>query len=212
MAERFYYVGNDDRPIEIPASANITPYNEDGSPTQELKDYIALQREQGNYASSATTTISRPTQRETSDSIMAGVVPSKAEIERFQRTQSERNIENRLLEDQRIAQRRSEASAIYARGLGLPDSEEPELEPEEETSSYTEIVKGITKAGVNTGILLTDIVEGGASLIDKDDDWFGATPEEREERRRRKRKRRLKPKPRKKRLKRKKNKRRKIKV
>ena len=180
MAERFIYTGNDDRPIEVPASANITPYNEDGTFTQELKDFIALQREQGNYLSSATTSITRPTQRDTPDSIMAGVVPSKSQAERYRRSQQEIDIENKILADQRKSERLSEASDTYAAGLNLPEAEEAEEAEEKETSTYTEIAKSITRAGVNTGQALSDI----ASIIDRDGDWFGRTPEEREQRRR----------------------------
>ena len=180
MAERFIYTGNDDRPIEVPASADITPYNEDGTFTQELKDFIALQREQGNYLSSATTSITRPTQRDTPDSIMAGVVPSKSQAERYRRSQQEIDIENKILADQRKSERLSEASDTYAAGLNLPEAEEAEEAEEKETSTYTEIAKSITRAGVNTGQALSDI----ASIIDRDGDWFGRTPEEREQRRR----------------------------
>tara|TARA_Y100000992_G_scaffold301875_1_gene273968 strand:- start:1368 stop:6344 length:4977 start_codon:yes stop_codon:yes gene_type:complete len=177
MAERFIYTGNDDRPIEVPASANITPYNEDGTFTQELKDFIALQREQGNYLDSSTTIITRPTQRDAPDSIMPGVVPSKSQAERYRRSQEEIDIENKILADQQRSERLSEASDIYAAGLNLPEAEEAE---EKETSTYTEIAKSITKAGVNTGQALADV----ASIIDRDGDWFGRTPEEREQRRR----------------------------
>ena len=159
MAERFIYTGNDDRPIEVPASANITPYNEDGTFTQELKDFIALQREQGNYLDSSTTIITRPTQRDAPDSIMPGVVPSKSQAERYRRSQEEIDIENKILADQQRSERLSEASDIYAAGLNLPEAEEAE---EKETSTYTEIAKSITKAGVNTGQALADV----ASIID----------------------------------------------
>ena len=119
MAERFIYTGNDNRPIEVPASANITPYNEDGTFTQELKDFIALQREQGNYLNSSTTIITRPTQRDAPDSIMPGVVPSKSQAQRYRRSQEEIDIENKILADQQRSERLSEASNVYAAGLNF---------------------------------------------------------------------------------------------
>ena len=180
MAERFIYTGNDNRPIEVPASANITPYNEDGTFTQELKDFIALQREQGNYLDSSTTIITRPTQRDAPDSIMPGVVPSKSQAQRYRRSQEEIDIENKILADQQRSERLSEASDVYAAGLNLPEVEEAEETEEKETSTYTEVAKSITRAGVNTGQALVDV----ASIIDRDGDWFGRTPEEREQRRR----------------------------
>ena len=180
MAERFIYRGNDDRPIEVPASADITPYNEDGTATQELKDYIALQRKEGNYLDSATTIITRPTQRDTPDSIMSGVVPNKSEAARMRQSQRERDIDNQIKKDTLFEQRIAEASDIYGRGIvDLPEDPE-EIKLKKDDAAYTQFVRGVTKAGVNAGQTLVDLV----SIIDRDGDWFGVTPEEREIRRR----------------------------